>query len=107
MYGSSVSIVAVSESCGINVSINVSGGNGHIHYSLMLGSSLSSGEEIRHAGIACYNSGGNVYTRRKHVTEAEYSVTRIAGFGQKIKGGLCGQMKRMAPASSEEGCYRQ
>ena len=76
-------------------------GNGHIHYLLMLSSSLSSGEEIRHAGIASYNSGGNVYNRRKHV------VIRIGGFGQMIKGGLCGQMKRMAPASSEEGCYRQ
>ena len=79
MFGSNVSFVAVSASCGIKFyfSINVSGGNGHIHYSLTLGSSLSSGEEIRHAGIASYNFRGNVYTRRKHVTEAEYSVIRI------------------------------
>ena len=73
-----VSCVAVPAAWGIicsKLNINVGSGNGHIHYLLVLSSSLSSGEEIRHAGIASYNSGGNVYTRRKHV------IIRITGFG--------------------------
>ena len=66
-----VSCVAVPAAWDIvcsKLNINDDSGNGHIHYLLMLSSSLSSGEEIRHAleKLAIFPV-GNVYTRRKHV----------------------------------------
>ena len=68
---SSVSCVVVPTTWGMICSkpnITEDSGNGHIHYLLMLSSSLSSGEEIRHAleKLAIFPV-GNVYTRRKHV----------------------------------------
>ena len=102
---SSVSYVAVPAMWGMICSkpnITENSGNGHIHYLLMLSSSLSSGEEIRHAleKLAIFPV-CNVYTRRKHV---DYQDHRIWSNDQRS---IVCQMKRMAPASSEEGCYRQ